>query len=1218
MHLIANAFISLLGLILIAQGVQCIRQDHSLEYVRWFGILTISLAVIGAVCHILLLSRMLVLSSEFGLVMVQGPFGRFCAYLVITVIAISAAIGWHVARLATKRNSSTTLMIILGIAAALLSVIPPDTIAPLNALEAPAHQIYRYDIWWPPMLIWGSLCAVEILLMACNLYSSTQRLWLAAAWITVLAYYALREPLPFLPRSTVFWKFCLGISLPLSMSVATWIGSQPRADRPTQGRWKQIVLTAFSAIVGLFSILLAILFLKVFLLPWLVWGSWLTLLGIAGAYRLYRRLNARSDGKPYPSEISGKYHLPFIIFLTIPLFLPFLVRFANSNPVIASTFFTLGWIVLAEAILPGKLGPLSQWTIVDQIRQAQSPLKHSLVVLRDRLKSGVDLVGNRLKAIFSAEKWPVAVLKVLIGLIVLIILNEIPNFGKTVIQPFSVVVKETSDRLGQVVSAQILNGLSSYQKDLQPDDVQLESDKIFKYVSPGEIVTSAYAKSADFDIGGVKIPLEVLAAPIQSPLRRLLGVRVISGKLYADEEKRYSLLANSSGGTTWKTALDLKTENIEPVTYLSEKLAFQIMQADRTSLSLPTSWETFDVFRQGLESWRAFQNNQDYSALKDAILKFQEVTLKDRMFALAHYRLGLALLADGRPGAAAEAFRASLEADPTLVASRLALANTLLYFDSYYVYPAASPKPFFEEKVRNRRRQEARNLLQQVVDSNSVFYLPSAYYGLCRIASEGQDSQLAYYYCQQATVLYERLASRQGSGQRTKTDEAIVLNEIGVILDNSRSKSIESDDPNWHCSAYNIDENHLTEDGKIGRRLLRKGPYTSSARTYFERARDLSPDDSVIRCNLASAEHVLGDKSYMKALESDAKVSLNLADNYRELAKEKTFSNGEKDHLLAHAYYRLALNEFQRSMSGTISDISRERLDAFNGFAYTFWVWQLNLPDDCIKHLKPREAEFAEAYAREAISLANEKPNYIKAMMKSTLGEVLIALKRPHEAYEILEEAENLAPKNPLFNEIRWDLAQAYNCASIYEEKANPLSNSWKGLAKKASVIFKEIRAGEETLETRPFEENYGLLDPAFHRKVCEADFGPRSSIEAIARKKEAMYKLDGDPLYGEYRHCHWMGIYGQSNDGEKNLILHVWGKGINGRTYLDGQAPITLDFEPRESHRYFFAQLENENYEPLSKIYPIATESSCDRNMITLIFDKATNESWDQSLNSE
>ena len=79
-------------------------------------------------------------------------------------------------------------------------------------------------------------------------------------------------------------------------------------------------------------------------------------------------------------------------------------------------------------------------------------------------------------------------------------------------------------------------------------------------------------------------------------------------------------------------------------------------------------------------SWQRYavqSGEQDPDALTDAIRRFREAIGLDPAFALAHYRLGLALKQDGQPIAAAEALRTSLKANPGFVPARVALASVL-------------------------------------------------------------------------------------------------------------------------------------------------------------------------------------------------------------------------------------------------------------------------------------------------------------------------------------------------------------------------------------------------------------------------------------------------------------------------------------------------------------------------------------------------------------
>ena len=93
------------------------------------------------------------------------------------------------------------------------------------------------------------------------------------------------------------------------------------------------------------------------------------------------------------------------------------------------------------------------------------------------------------------------------------------------------------------------------------------------------------------------------------------------------------------------------------------------------------SWEAFDrVPERASTSWQRYavqSGEQDPDALTQAIRSFRAAVGVDPAFALAHYRLGLALQKDGQPFAAAEALRTSLKANPGFVPARVALASVL-------------------------------------------------------------------------------------------------------------------------------------------------------------------------------------------------------------------------------------------------------------------------------------------------------------------------------------------------------------------------------------------------------------------------------------------------------------------------------------------------------------------------------------------------------------
>ena len=177
-------------------------------------------------------------------------------------------------------------------------------------------------------------------------------------------------------------------------------------------------------------------------------------------------------------------------------------------------------------------------------------------------------VGSGVRALLRVNSWPAAVVKTLVGLCLLMALSELPNAGETRIQPFKVSAIPGRNELGESLSERVVNTLRLIQKDLrkeivlflQPDaEEEMQGEVSFDLVPASESTSlggTALGKSDDLTVGSVKIPLSLLSAPIQGPIRWLLGVHYVNGSLQAEPQQPgqqdYSLLAISTTGETWK------------------------------------------------------------------------------------------------------------------------------------------------------------------------------------------------------------------------------------------------------------------------------------------------------------------------------------------------------------------------------------------------------------------------------------------------------------------------------------------------------------------------------------------------------------------------------------------------------------------------------------------------------------------------------------------
>lgn len=688
----------------------------------------------------------------------------------------------------------------------------------------------------------------------------------------------------------------------------------------------------------------------------------------------------------------------------------------------------------------------------------------------------------------------------------------------------------------------------------------------------------------------------------------------------------------------------------DTLSILAKELAFKIVSTDPNmiAMGMTKSWEAYQLFESGLKAMEKFESG-NFDSLTSAIRWFQRATVDDPKFALAFYRLGLALQYDGQPAAATEAFRSSLSANPNFIAGYNALAYHLHYFDNYY-YTAAAPvktRPLYSAKADTAYANEARQLWQRIMlFRRQKVYLPtraSAFHGLCLNAFWSDHFPAAYFYGQRAARLYHKLQEEHPSKdqQQITQAQASVLNLIGISLEHYRSRedtlcfhraekaklwshqardatrcygmadTIAADTPDWFHSAHLIVEDSILEtQGKITKLKVRQSPYGRAALRYYDRAQALAPADPHIRGNGAIAAFNLGDSTRMKELRDEASARLKLAEQYRERAKRKT----NADSVLARCYFRRALWEYEAAIA-----LDPHNLNALNGYAYTFWVWRLHWPKEQPPHGPDAEiALTAEKYSRRAIKLSVGKPKHEQAIYRSTLGEVLLGQGRTLEAIEILSEAFEKTPSHHAYDEIRWDLAQA--CMTFvgkHRECCLSLQKNARDLSNLATVLLEQIRENERTLEFQPFTSHSSLLDAskplAINIELMQAPVTVDRPIFALNSEKT------------DYRGrimSNWLGVTCEVDDWAKSfegraLVLHVWGGGIDNRIWAneDRYDNVFLSSKPSTTHDYYFAQLEEAiidemtkdilGFVPVSPAQSIQTTENPDYNYITLVYER-------------
>jgi tetratricopeptide (TPR) repeat protein len=1208
------------AVVLLLQGGSCLRESRP-PFVRWFGILAIALAGLDVVLALLLITGTLVPSREFAAVMVKGTVPYVGLLALLLGLPVITGLGWHIARAAAGQTSR---LLWLMVAALLVGASAAYRIDALNPDYPPYARVYIHEMLWPPLVLWVGLCFFEACYAVLRLHARRWRLWADCALTAAAALWALQSSWSVATEITYAWRTSLSVALLLGTGLGAWLifemlapraaprrrlgaivaaaalglwagWSWPPTDFDVSGHWLNAAPTDLRALVrGL---------------VWPIFPVVVGLLGLRSAWRLRRATSTEARIPLRPRRV-----LSFFSLILIAASFTELVYFGVIDPVIPLVLFVVGMMIQAEVTAGGPFTSAYAlarsrefWTDESPFRRCVASAARGLGVLKDRAITAA-------RSLLSMPSVPVAVAKAVVVVFALIVAIELPNAGQTVIDPFTTQLKEDTT-LGQQVSDRVLNELALMEHRLRSDTVRLlprgsEERPAFRLV-PGAVaagVDGAFAKSSEVNLGYVKVPAEFVLAVTRDPVRKLMGVRVLSGTVQANG-RGHALLARSSTGETWRIELPQPDgPAVVDVAALAERLAFAIVSGTDREMrmaGLTHSWNAYREFRSGLEAWEEFETSQRVEDLAAAIRSFRDATRNHPGFALAFYRLGLALQRDGQPAAAAEALRTSLRINEDLVPAYLALASTLYDHDAHLgLLPAPAVAPASSEPRGGSARPEvvslraeARTLWLHVIrrPPYTVAHADraSAFYGLCRFAqydgldepagvadreSREQARRLAYYYCRRADHLYATLPAAERTSAPIKEAEASVLNDLARLL--TRGLPTENTmATTWLCRRS---------------KTMPTGPLLPAALRYLERAETLAPLNEAIRCRAATVALALGRPERMQALQFDASARVRLADRLARAAKAATEPGAKSD------AYQKALEEYAEAIK-----LNPTLFTALDGFASTFWEWRLVQPGD---RKAPRYARQAEEYARQAVEVARErrsKEDIVEAT--ATLGHVLLAQARPLEAMDHLREANALAPEHARWNEVRWGLAQAYLCAHT-NDAALKVSDALAVRREHALPLFDGIRAIERRREGGPFSHIHTALDPAFDYDVCLRN--PDAIVDRLPADNGPLYVLpEGNIKHEKNRLCDRMGVRAEVTGHETDdLVLQVWGGAVSReiRANAPPHLSVQLHSPPRATHHYYFAQLQDAEGNAVSKVTPLQTfaeEGPCTKNLIRLTY---------------
>jgi tetratricopeptide (TPR) repeat protein len=805
---------------------------------------------------------------------------------------------------------------------------------------------------------------------------------------------------------------------------------------------------------------------------------------------------------------------------------------AGIGPTIPLLSFFISWTLLAEAVTSGVLHRGVRWLHGYRARlvrrqaarssdksgaaSAPAPAPPPAAAPEATRQDGTGAKGV-LSNLISLKSLPGTVFKTLLLIVLLIAMSELANAGRTLVQPFTITVSgQAAPGAGgesaaapsgteQAISDRLINNLGALSQQLRPDiliPAPGSGTRVnFKFAATGGAggLDAALARSNDLQVSEVKIPLNLFVAPIQGPMRKLLRVRTISGS-FQDDGDGYTLLATSTDGETWR-AKATDRDRAQAIISATEELAFNITATDPAfaTLGMTRSWATFQLFRRGLDAWQEFEAEDSPQALNRAIQQFQTATESDHHFALAFYRLGLAFQRDGQHAAAADAFRSSVAANPKFAPAYNALAYTLYNFDDYDYSTRSAVLPAPTLPNQQARIDEARRGWQTIVlfpeAEVSSADRASAYYGLCldtfREAASTRQYALPYFYCQQSEASYGQLSAALRADSRIKQAEAAVLNTLGFTIADLTTPTLHDNFLTLASARFAAPGDSTIQAATVGHApeqhqwFCRVVPaptgkgglapssidYALAAQRFFDQALALEPDDQEIRCNAASMAYALGNPERMDALAKDAAAHLSLAEKYRLLAKGVSLEGADANRQLLSAcpricLYSQALDEYQAAI-----DLDSSSIWALNGYAYTLWQWQFRRDVDSLPD-GPSAATVkqAETYARQAVGLVEQRgTDSEKATVYATLGAIYLAEEKPDDAIAQIEQARLLAPLRPSYDEIRWELAQAYL------DKAGRSQQGGWGLVTSACALHNQIQRNEEQFGFQPFSQS-GLL----------------------------------------------------------------------------------------------------------------------------------------------
>lgn len=599
------------GLVLmILQGVLVMKRPGVSIKGRILGWLSLLFATLAAIVSWFASEGQLILSPEFGAAMFQGPwYVEVVMKVFIVAMVVGTGLGWYVTHIDRNSSSRFPVLLICMVGIAFVAIQPYRV---LNLEEVDQLHIHAYELWWPATLGWLVFCVSDSVFCVAGMRNIPLRIWFATTILSLLSLHALGRP-AFIaaPSTQVYWEailsLCpiLGAVLPIA---ALYFSRQNTVSRRAK-LWLAILVVVIGVLhwlpgreIGWSKPSEKYAFTIFLIFP--VYAV------IEGAVRLFRGRNTSQNliqtlkgiGERFPEYWKSLF--PLVLLLIFAASLADFLHFEILGALPALLIWILSLVALNEATLKRPLCTYAFGTWPSQGTFSETRLAQCFGICGKSAQAVMKPISEKFWSLIKVDSVSKATVLILGVFVLLIAIDEIPNSGKTIIEPFVVQsvlydletakaeqgysdvlngkspnstpstkvehrteksIAASSDEvaarrragLGTQIAEKLRGKMIEYRPVLEPEIVPNlahigKGNKDFKpksmsFAMSGNGMDTVSVGSGPLEVGGVKIPLPFFGTPIQIPVRALLNVRVIQGSLVYDAVG-YTLTARASTG----------------------------------------------------------------------------------------------------------------------------------------------------------------------------------------------------------------------------------------------------------------------------------------------------------------------------------------------------------------------------------------------------------------------------------------------------------------------------------------------------------------------------------------------------------------------------------------------------------------------------------------------------------------------------------------------